>query len=333
MTHRLADTLKGVRLLGVGAQAPDTVLTNDDMTQLVDTSDEWIRTRTGIRERRVLAGNQTLSSLAIGAAKQALDNAKLSAEDIDFIVVATSTPDERYPALAARVQQGIGAVNAAGFDLALACTGFVMAVTTAEQFIRTGLHKTVLVIGADAHSRVMDWTDRNTCVLFGDGAGAWVLQASEDSDNFLASSNKLDGSKAGELYANNPLNNCPLVEPAEPRSPYVVMNGREVFKFAVGVVPKQIQSLLDSAGIDKSQLDWLVLHQANARIMQAMSEKLDFPLDKMVMNLDRYGNTSAASVPLAFNEAVRDGRIQAGHTVLICGFGGGLSWSSALLKV
>jgi 3-oxoacyl-[acyl-carrier-protein] synthase-3 len=327
-----AATLKGVRLLGSGAAVPETCLKNEDLAQLVDTSDEWIRTRTGIEERRVLAGDETLAGLATEAAQQALENAQVAPEAVDFIIAATSTPDERYPAMAARIQHGLGAVNAAGFDLALACTGFVSAVITAEQFIRTGLCKTVLVVGADAHSKILDWTDRNTCVLFGDGAGAWVLQASEH-DHFLASQNKLNGSKAGELAAANTLGHCPLVPaPSVPANPYVHMNGREVFKFAVGVVPKSIQAVLAQANLGMDQLDWLVLHQANARIMQAMSEKLDLPLERMVMNLQRYGNTSAASIPLAYHEAVEAGQIQPGQTVAICGFGGGLSWSTALFK-
>lgn len=328
----LGKTLLGVRMTGIGASVPATVLTNDDMARLVETSDEWISSRTGIRERRVLSANETLTDLAIAAAKDALASAGQDGSDLDLIVVATSTPDERYPATAARVQQAIGATHATGFDLALACTGFVSAVITVEQLLRTGLYRKALVVGADAHSRVMDWTDRNTCVLFGDAAGAAILEASETTDDFLGADSHLDGSKADELYAHNSLVNCPLVQQPEPRSPYVQMNGREVFKFAVGTVPKSILAVLEQAGLTLENLDYLVLHQANIRIMQAMSEKLNLPESKILVNLQKYGNTSAASVPLALNEAVLNGQIQPGQTLLLCGFGGGLSWSSSLLR-
>jgi 3-oxoacyl-[acyl-carrier-protein] synthase-3 len=330
--RKLGQPLKGVTLTGVGAAVPPTVIKNEQLTALVDTSDEWIQRRTGIVERHVLSGDETLAALAIEAAKKALAHAQVAAEAIDLVIVATTTPDERYPAVAARVQAALGIPAAAGFDLALACTGFVASVITAEQFLRTGLYKKALVVGADAHSRVMDWTDRNTCVLFGDAAGAVVLEASDTVDGFLACEAHLDGTKGDELHADHVLVNCPLVPPPTPRSPYLQMNGREVFKFTVAVVADSITTTAQQAGLTLEDLDYVVLHQANSRIMEAMTERLSLPPEKLVMNLQRYGNTSAASVPLALQEAVTDGRITEGSTVLLCGFGGGLAWASTLFK-
>jgi 3-oxoacyl-[acyl-carrier-protein] synthase-3 len=328
----LSSTLQGVCMTGVGAKAPDSVITNDALTALIDTSDEWISSRTGIRERRLLSGDERLADLSITAALQALEMAGLKGADIDLVIAATTSPDERFPALSARVQHGIGSTGA-GLDISLACAGFAVATITAEQFLRTGAFKKALIVGADALSRVMDWSDRNTCVLFGDGAGAVVLEATTAEKNgMLAFDLNIDGAKGNELQAQNNLNNCPLVTPATPRSPYVEMNGREVFKFAVGKVPETILTCLDRANATVEDIDYLVLHQANMRIMDAMTEKLGIPPEKMIINLQRYGNTSAASIPLALNEAVRDGRIQQGHRLMLCGFGGGLAWASSYVR-
>jgi 3-oxoacyl-[acyl-carrier-protein] synthase-3 len=319
----------GVKIVGVGSSVPPTVLNNNDMAKMVETTDEWIQTRTGIRTRHVLSGDEMLTDLGVEASKQALAMAGVDGAEIDLIIVATTTPDERYPAMASRIQTAIGASKSFGFDLALACTGFVAALITAEQFLRSGSAKKALVIGADAHSRVMDWSDRNTCVLFGDAAGAVVIEASETFDGFLANDGNLDGSKADELHADYDLVNCPILPQPTPRNPYVQMNGREVFKFAVGVVPSSIRQTLENAGETLEDIDALVLHQANIRIMDAMNERLGIPREKMVINLDKYGNTSAASVPLALDEAVRNGQIQNGNRVMTCGFGGGLAWASS----
>jgi 3-oxoacyl-[acyl-carrier-protein] synthase III len=321
--------MRGVKVVGCGSAVPPTMLSNDDMSKVVDTNDEWISSRTGIRERRVLSGEESLTDLCIQAAHRALEMANLSGSEIELVIVATTTPDERYPATAARVQHAIGAKKAFGFDMALACTGFVAALINAEQFLRTGLYKNALIIGGDAHSRVMDWTDRNTCVLFGDAAGATVLVASDEEDGMLGVDGNLDGSKADELHADFQLVNCPLVPQPKPRSPYVQMNGREVFKFAVGVVPHSIQKVLKDVGHTIEDVDVLVLHQANVRIMDAMNERLGISREKMIINLDRYGNTSAASVPLALDEAVRTGRVKHGNNVMSCGFGGGLAWATS----
>lgn len=330
---RLGSPVLGVRMIGIGGSVPPTIVKNDALTQLVDTSDEWITTRTGIRERRILAGDENLTGLCVEASKQALLSAGLTdASSVGLIIVATSTSDERYPATAARLQDALNAPHAFGFDLSLACTGFVAALTAAEQYLRSGLVKRALVVGADAHSRVMDWTDRNTCILFGDGAGACLLEASEEQDDFYACDSHLDGGKASELFADNVMGHCPLVAPPSPKSPYVQMNGREVFKFAVSKVPQSILATLEKASLPIAELDFLVLHQANARIMQAMKEKLGLRQEQLLMNLDRYGNTSAASIPLVINEGVLNGEIKPGHTLLVCGFGGGLSWSSSLFR-
>lgn len=329
----LTPVLHGARIAGIGGAVPPTIITNDDLAQLVDTSDEWIASRTGIRERRILSGAESLPGLAIEASQDALASAGLTGADIDLIIVATGTSEERYPATAARVQHAIGAVNAHGFDLSLACTGYVAAVVTAEQFVRGGTARRVLVVGADAHSRIMDWSDRNTCVLFGDGAGACIVERCDPSKNSLLSfDGHLDGSKGDDLHADVSLGHCPLVAPPPVRNPFVQMNGREVYKFAVNIVPKSLLAALEKANLTTSDLDWLVLHQANERIIQAVGEKLGLPPEKLLINLTRYGNTSAASIPLALNDAVLDGRIKPGQTLLTCGFGGGLSWYSQVVR-
>lgn len=322
----------GVSIAGIGAFVPETIITNNDLASLVETSDEWITTRTGIRERRVVTGNETAADLAVGAAKDALASAGIRGEEVELIIVATSTPDTIYPAVACQVQHAIGAVGAAGFDMALACTGFVYAMVVAQQFLKTGMYKTALVIGVDVHSRYTDWNDRNTCVLFGDGAGACVMHSQADEDNILASDLHLDGSKGMELTLFTQAPNCPLVAPREVLSPFVTMNGREVFKFAVGTVPKSIEKTLHAAGLTIDQLDHLVLHQANIRIMQAMSEKLNIPEERLIINLEKYGNTSAASIPIALNEAVLSGRVKPGDMMLLCGFGAGLAWATTVVR-
>lgn len=328
--------LFGVEAIGVGAFAPPTVIHNNDLTQLVDTSDEWIQSRTGIVKRHVVSGAETTFDLAYGAAVDALASAGLTGKDIDFIIVATSTPDAKYPFISSHVQAAIGADRAAGFDMALACTGFTAALVVAQQFIRAGTYQTILVIGSDVHSRHVDWTDRNTCVLFGDGGGAVILRACADNDHFLAFDMGFDGDKGQMLTVTNDEPNCPLVEPRPPipapHSRHVYMNGREVFKFAVDVVPRTLADTVQKAGLTFDDIDYLVLHQANARIMQAIAERLNIPIEKMIMNMQEYGNTSAASIPLALNEAVLDGRIRPGHKLLFCGFGAGLSWATCVME-
>ncbi|MBY0403497.1 MAG: ketoacyl-ACP synthase III, partial [Cyanobacteria bacterium] len=301
---------QGVSLMGIGAYLPETEITNDDLSKLVETSDEWIASRTGIRARRVVKGDEAVHDLAIAAAKDALQSAGMDGEEIDLIIVATSTPDTIYPGVCCLVQHAIGANRAAGFDLALGCTGFVYGLVVAQQFLLTGMYKTALIIGADIHSRYTDWSDRNTCVLFGDGAGATILKATPGNNNLLASDLHLDGAKGDDLKLHTNAPNCPLVSERSKNYPYVSMNGREVFKFAVSTIPKSILHTLGKAGIGLDELDHLVLHQANIRIMQSISEKLNFPEEKLIINLDKYGNSSAASIPIALNEAVLSGRVK-----------------------
>ncbi|MGE0200872.1 MAG: beta-ketoacyl-ACP synthase III [Candidatus Melainabacteria bacterium] len=328
----LAPGLKGAKMIGVGAFAPPSAITNDDLTQLVETSDEWITTRTGIRARRVVSGDMSVADMATEASRQALLSAGIDGSEIDLIVCATSTPDAIYPATACQVQANIGAMQAAGFDIALACSGFAYGMVIAQQFLRTGARRRALVIGADIHSHAVDWTDRNTCVLFGDGAGAAILEATDDADYFLGNDFQLDGSKGMYLTLFAPGENCPLVEPKTPANQFVYMNGREVFKFAVNQVPKTLEAALCQAGLTMQDIDHIVLHQANIRIMEAISERYGIPQEKMVVNLQHYGNTSAASIPLALNEAVLSGRIKPGDKVLMCGFGAGMAWSTTVLE-
>ncbi len=333
MTSAKPDTGYGLSLAGIGAAIPQNTITNDDLTQLVDTSDEWIRSRTGIGQRHVVSGDQSVADLAAAAARDALESAGMQGEDIELIIVGTSTPDAVYPAVSCRVQHAIGATNAAGFDMAMACSGFVYGLVIAQQFLRTGMYKNALVIGADIHSRFMDWYDRNICVLFGDGAGAAILTAEPGGeDHFLASDLHIDGSKGQELTLNIPSQNCPLVAPRSEVSPYVHMNGREMFRFAVGIVPESIRTVASQAGVSLEDVDHFVLHQANIRIMQAMSEKLDIPKEKLVTNLETTGNTSAASIPIALNEAVLTGQVKPGDLLILCGFGAGAAWGSTALR-
>ncbi|MEM0951412.1 MAG: beta-ketoacyl-ACP synthase III [Cyanobacteria bacterium P01_H01_bin.74] len=324
--------LYGVSVVGVGAYVPPRQVTNADIATLVDTSDEWIQSRTGIKTRYVVSGDESIADLAIHAAKDALNSSGIDAKSIELIIVASSTPDTIYPAVACQVQTEIGATHAAGFDMALACSGFVYALNTAQQFIQCGTYKTALVIGADIHSRYTNWHDRNTCILFGDGAGAVVITANAEKNNILASDLKLDGSKGMELTLFTQAENCPLVEPKTPVNDYVYMNGREVFKFAVGTVPRSIDIAVKKAGLTIQDIDYFILHQANIRIMQAMSEKLSIPEERLVVNLDKYGNTSAASIPIALNEAVLTKKVQPGQKLVFCGFGAGLAWGTIVLN-
>jgi 3-oxoacyl-[acyl-carrier-protein] synthase-3 len=333
-SHTLAAPYQyGVHMAGIGAYVPKRCITNDDIATLVDTSDEWITTRTGIRTRHVASGDESIADLAIEAANQALQSAGMDGSEIELIIVASSTPDTIYPAVACQVQTAIGASRAAGFDLALACSGFVYALITAQQFLKTGMYKNALVIGADIHSRYTNWHDRNTCILFGDGAGAAIIKAERGAEeNFLSTDLRLDGSKGMELTLFTQAENCPLVEPKTPVNEFVYMNGREVFKFAVGVVPGSIQRACEAAGLSIGDIEHVVLHQANIRIMQAMSEKLGIPEERLIVNLDRYGNTSAASIPLALNEAVLQGRVKPGDKLVLCGFGAGLAWGTTIMR-
>lgn len=323
----------GARLIGVGACVPETLVTNTDLEKLVDTSDEWIRTRTGIRERRVVKEDETAAGLAMGAAKDAIAFAGIDPAIIDLIVVATSTPDNLYPSTACLVQAEIGATRAAAFDLEAACTGIIYALAVGQQFIGSGTFKTVLVIGVDIHSRFLDWEDRNTCVLFGDGAGAFLLQAADENE-ILATYLRADGTGGHLLCIPNANVAYPHAGTTPPKAMnrFLSMNGRVVYEFAIKAVPEAIEAACARAGIQSKDIDFLVPHQANQRIIKAAADRLGFPPEKIVTNIDQYGNTSAASIPLAFSDAVKRGQIKSPSTCALVGFGGGLTWGAAILK-
>lgn len=327
------DNLIPVTIAGIGRYVPETVITNDDIAKIVDTNDEWIKSRTGISERHVVSGNETAVSLAVNAAKDAIKNAGISADQIDLIITATSLPDSLYPSTACEVQSAIGAVNAVSFDLVAACSGLIFGLNVARNFIASGTYKTVLLIGVDIHTRFVDWTDRATCVLFGDGAGAMIVKESVDGVNDILSIDMhSDGTKAGELRIPLYGKNCPLVEPNEEKRQCVSMNGREIYKFAVSVVPESIQNALVIAGLSVKELDYLIPHQANMRIVSAITERLELDPKQVIVNLDRYGNTSTASIPIALTEALENKQIPDSSIVALCGFGAGLTWGTAIVR-
>jgi 3-oxoacyl-[acyl-carrier-protein] synthase-3 len=327
------EEMRSVGILGTGAYVPEKVLTNSELEKMVDTSDEWIVSRTGIRERRIAAPEEASSDLAVKAAERALEDAGISAEDIDLIVVATVTPDMAFPATACLVQDRLRAEKAATFDLSAACTGFIYGVATASQFIATGVYKYALVIGVECLSRITDWTDRNTCVLFGDGAGAAVLGPVEEGYGFLSFELGGDGSGGDLLKLSAGGSRRPAsIETVQHKMHTIFMAGREVFKFAVRVLGTATDEALKKAGLSKEDIDLLVPHQANIRIIESAIKRFGLTEDKVVINLDRYGNMSSASIPVALDEAIKQGRVKKGDTLVLCGFGGGLTWGATVLK-
>ncbi len=314
------------RIIGTGSHLPEKVLTNADLEKIVDTSDEWIRSRTGIRSRHIAAEGELTSDLALPAAQKALQSAGVAAGDIDMIIVATTTPDMIFPSTACILQSRLGIAGCPAFDLQAVCSGFVYALVTADLFIRAGQAKKVLVVGAEVYSRILDWNDRGTCVLFGDGAGAVVLAAS-DVPGFLATRLRADGSHKDQLSVPGSVCGGKVWG-----SPFVHMDGGSVYRFAVRVFEEVAHEVLDQAGLKVSDLDWFVPHQANIRIMEATARRLGLPVEKVIATVDHHGNTSAASIPLALDEAVRDGRIRPGQTLLLEAVGGGFTWGAVLLR-
>lgn len=324
----------GIAITGCGSAAPETILTNDHLAQMVETSDEWINTRTGMRNRHIASPKESLSQLSALAAKNAIAMAGISATDIDLIILATSTPDDMFGS-ASRIQGLIGATNAVAFDLTAACSGFIFALITASQFIRTGVHKNVLIIGADVLSRWVDWSDRASCVLFGDGAGAAVCQGISNGDHLLSFEMYSNGSQNDCLNLNYRSQSKPLVEDITAQyGTYqpITMNGKDVYRFAVAKVPEAIEKAMFHANLTADDVDWLLLHQANRRIMDAVAKRLKIPQEKILSNIAEYGNTSAASIPLALDAAVREGKVTAGDIIAASGFGAGLTWGSAIFK-
>lgn len=314
------------KIIGTGHYVPDCIVTNDDLAQIMDTSDEWIAERTGIRQRRIDTGEGT-SQMALKAAKAAVLDAGIDAQDIDIIIVATSSADHLFPNTACIVQRGLGNHHCMCFDLTAACSGFIYAWTTAHAYISTGLAKTVLIIGSECLSKTMDWTDRGTAILFGDGAGAVVVTAGETGvDEIIVGS---DGEKAECLICDSrPLENLKVKIP--PKHLFLEMEGQEVFKFAVKKVPECIFQLLDKAGISVDDVDHYLLHQANERIIRSVARRLKVPMERFPINLDQYGNTSAASIPILLDECKRKGMFHPGDKIVISGFGAGLTWGAML---
>lgn len=328
--------MSGVKITGFGAGLPALAVTNADLEKVIDTSDGWITTRTGIRERR-LAVDETLTDLCEAAARRAMDNAGVAAEDLDLIIVATLTADMPLPNASSMLQARLHAVNATCFDISAACTGFIYALNTAQLYIRGGAAKTALVVGGEVLSKLLDWTDRKTCVLFGDGAGAAIVTSS-DEEGILGITTGSDGTKGMALNFTERMPNHPFlknVQSAEDfeKSRYLYMAGPEIFKFALTKVPKSILEVLHKTGCAADDIDYYVLHQANFRILSSVAKRLGVSEDKFYVNLDKCGNTSAASIPMALSEMSARGLLKAGMKLVIAGFGGGLTWGAALIKL
>ena len=317
--------MKFSRILGTGSCLPSRVVTNAELESIVDTTDAWIRERTGIEKRHLVSEGETCCDLAEGAARAALDAAGLQASDLDLILVATTTPDQFFPSTACLLQQRLDVHGCPAFDLQAVCTGFVYAMDVADKFIRTGAARHALVVGAETFSRLLDWKDRATCVLFGDGAGAVVLGAA-DEPGIVSSHLHADGAYKDLLQVPGGHGN------GRPEEVFVEMKGNEVFRFAVTTLGRIVEETLEANGLDRADIDWLIPHQANIRIIQATARKLDLPMERVVVTVHEHGNTSSASIPLAFDQAVRDGRIRRGERVLMEAFGGGFTWGSVLIR-
>ncbi|MED0657224.1 ketoacyl-ACP synthase III [Anoxybacillus ayderensis] len=303
-------------IIGIGRYLPERIVTNKELEQRMDTSDEWIRTRTGIEERRIASDDIDTSDMGYIAAKRSLDNAGISPEQIDLILVATVTPDRPFPSVACMLQEKLGAVHAAALDVSAACAGFMYAMVTAKQFIETNTYKYVLVVGVEKLSKIVDWSDRNTAVLFGDGAGAVVMGKVAEGRGIVSFELGADGTGGKYLYQDD----------------HIVMNGREVFKFAVRQMGESCIRVLEKAGLTKADVDFLIPHQANIRIMEAARERLELPVERMSITVNKYGNTSAASIPISLVEEVEAGRIQDDDLIIMVGFGGGLTWGAIALR-
>uniref|UniRef100_A0A1G9L8J6 Beta-ketoacyl-[acyl-carrier-protein] synthase III n=1 Tax=Dendrosporobacter quercicolus TaxID=146817 RepID=A0A1G9L8J6_9FIRM len=324
---------QAVGIIGIGSYLPERIVTNTELEKTVDTSDEWIVGRTGIKERRVADSATATSDLATGAALIALADAGVSAGDLDLIIVATVTPDMNFPSVACIVQENIKAKNAAAFDLSAACAGFVYGLAIGSQFIKTGVYRKVLVIGAETLSKILDWNDRNTCILFGDGAGAAVLGPVGDGCGILGVELGADGAGGDLLKVPAGGSRQPFTsEICKNRLHFIHMNGNEVFKFAIKIMGEAAAKALAAAGLSTEDIDCLIPHQANIRIIQSAAKRLKVPMDKVMVNVDRYGNTSAASIPIALDEAVRSGRVKKDDKIVLVGFGAGLTWAACVLK-
>ncbi|PJI08507.1 MULTISPECIES: beta-ketoacyl-ACP synthase III [Clostridium] len=322
--------MNNVEIIGTGSYVPERIVTNDDISKIVDTSDEWISTRTGIKQRRISVGENT-SELGAKAALRAIKDANIKPEDIDLIITATTSPDTFTPSVSCLIQDRIGAKNAACFDVSAACTGFIFALNTASQFIKTGEYKTVLVIGAEVLSKILDWKDRNTCVLFGDGAGAAIIRKS-DNEGIVKAYLGSDGTGREFLYCHASNVDNPFAANAEKINSKISMNGKEVFKFAVKVMVKSVRKILEDCSLKAEDIDYIVPHQANIRIIDFAAKKLNLSKEKFFTNLQNYGNTSGASIPIALDEMNKKGILKKGNKIVLVGFGGGLTWGSMVIK-
>ncbi len=324
-----------LRIAGVGYSVPSTVVTNNDLTKLYDTSDEWIYTRTGIKERRLVSGNESAFELGVDAAKKALEKSDIKAEDIELIIVATSAPSQLYPAMGCRIQAALGIPNnIPAFDITAACSGLIYGLSIARGYIASGMYKNILLVATDNNSKLLDWSDRTASILFGDGAGAMVVTASEDGvDDIISIDIKSDGSIGEIIKLDLAGKNCPLVEPNEEKPLFIQMNGKEVYRFVARVLPEYVEQLVADAGMKNEDIDYLIPHQANLRIIQAVQERLGYSDEKVVTNIERFGNTSAASIPLALVESVEQGKVKLGSTAILTGFGAGMTWGGAIVRL
>ncbi|MFB5196220.1 3-oxoacyl-ACP synthase [Bacillus sp. AFS073361] len=303
-------------IVGIGRYLPEKIVTNKDLEKIMDTSDEWIRTMTGIEERRIAADDVNTSDMAFEAAQKAIQDAGITAEEIDLILVATVTPDTPFPSVACRIQERLGAKKAAAMDVSAACAGFMYGIVTGKQFVETEVYKYVLVVGVEKLSKITDWSDRNTAVLFGDGAGATIIGPVSEDRGILSFELGADGTGSKHLYQDE----------------YIIMNGREVFKFAVRQMGESCINVLEKAGLSKDDVDFLIPHQANIRIMEASRQRLELPVEKMSKTINKYGNTSAASIPISIVEDLEEGRIKDDDIIVMVGFGGGLTWGAIAIK-
>ena len=324
-----------LRIAGVGYSIPKTVITNDDLTKLYDTSDEWIYSRTGIKERRMVSGDESAFELGVDAAKNALAKSNIKTEDIELVIVATSAPSQLYPAMGCRIQAALGIPNnIPAFDITAACTGLIYALSIARGYIASGMYKNILIVATDNNTKLLDWSDRSCSILFGDGAGAMVVTASEDGvDDIISIDIKSDGSIGNIIEFNLTGKNCPLVEPNTEKPAFITMNGKEVYRFVARVLPEYVEKLVADAGMKNEDIDYLIPHQANLRIIQAVQERLGYSDEKVVTNIERFGNTSAASIPLALVESVEQGKVKLGSTAILTGFGAGMTWGGAIVRL
>ena len=330
----MADKLIPLKIAGIGYCVPDTVVTNDDLTKLYDTSDEWIYSRTGIKERRIISGNQTAIDLGEIAAKNALAKAGIDYEDLDMIIAASTAPIEVY-SMGCQIHKRLGIKKQIpAFDISAACTGLIYGLSLAKGLIASGLYKNILIVATDNNSKLLDWTDRSTSILFGDGAGAMVVTPAEDGiDDIISIDIKSDGNYDHLISLPFDGKNCPLVEQSEVKPSLIKMNGRGVYAFVAKILPKYVEELLSNANMTSDDLDFLIPHQANIRIIKAVQDRLGLPEEKVITNIKYYGNTSAASIPIALAEGVEKGKVKLNSKALLCGFGAGMTWGAAIVRL